>query len=174
MRTETHPKSHRFLLSKAAYVMNGAGNVSPIAAEVEKLSFKSRCFIQLSISYICYIQLYLSIIVSFRWRHSSILQVLPASQFFRCHRIEAVAATEVLTSQDGEAAQRLRVMPAHQQRMVMNRGPIGGSRLPSAVCWLNFQELVLKKLASRNLDETGSKIDQLILKDGTNSHRFAI
>lgn len=61
----------------AAYAMNGAGNVSPIAQEVEA--------------------------------------------FLNCAGV------------DGEAAQRLRVMPAHQQRLVMNRGPIGGTRAPSAV-----------------------------------------
>ncbi|CAL1158394.1 unnamed protein product, partial [Cladocopium goreaui] len=61
----------------AAYAMNGAGNVSPIAQEVEA--------------------------------------------FLTCAGV------------DGEAAQRLRVMPAHQQRLVMNRGPIGGTRAPSAV-----------------------------------------
>ncbi|CAE7033725.1 unnamed protein product [Symbiodinium natans] len=61
----------------AAYALNGAGSISPLAAEVETF----------------------------------------------------LATANV----DGEAAQRLRVMPAHQQRMVMDRGPIAGSRAPAGV-----------------------------------------
>eukprot|EP00439_Symbiodinium_sp_Y106_P058152 s1633_g8.t1 len=61
----------------AAYALNGAGGVSPLAAEVETF-----------------------------------------------------LATAMV---DGQAAQRLRCMPAHQQRMVMDRGPIAGSRAPEGV-----------------------------------------
>jgi len=71
----------------------------------------------------------------------------------------------------GEAAQRLRCMPAHQQRMVLERGPIGGSANPAAVLITRIRDAEMGRSPGAAFNTTGAppvssnpKIEQLIQK----------
>jgi len=77
------------------------------------------------------------------------LGAMPASSLLN----PLASSTEVeqflaISGSDGESAQRLRMLPANYQRIVMERGPILGSRNPSSVLIARIRDVEMGRITA--------------------------